>query len=84
MYEVYLEKAAERDLNRLDPHLFARMISQIRRLKFNPRPHGCKKLSASANDWRLRVGDYRILYEIQDNSRVVRIIRIRHRRDVYR
>jgi mRNA interferase RelE/StbE len=49
-----------------------------------PRPPGCKKLSGSQNEWRVRVGDYRILYEIDDRIRRVRIYAIGHRREIYR
>ena len=47
-------------------------------------PPGCRKLAGSKNDWRIRVGDYRVVYEIADEIRVVRINRVRHRREVYR
>jgi mRNA interferase RelE/StbE len=50
----------------------------------NPRPPGCRKLVGSKNDWRIRVGDCRVLYEIADAIRVVRVNRVRHRRDAYR
>jgi len=50
----------------------------------NPRPYGCRKLTGSDRDWRIRVGDYRIVYEIDDQVREVRVMRIRHRREAYR
>jgi len=50
----------------------------------NPKPPGCRKLIGAENDWRIRVGDYRLIYEIDDAALVVRIWRIRHRREVYR
>jgi len=53
-------------------------------LSKNPRPFGCRKLSGSENDWRIRVGDYRVIYEIADANRIVRINRVRHRKEVYR
>ena len=84
MYEVYLERAAENDLKRLPITTFHRIIPQIRRLAENPRPLGCRKLTGSKNDWRIRVGDYRVLYEIDEKARAVRIMRVRHRREVYR
>ena len=49
-----------------------------------PRPSGCKKLSATENAYRIRVGDYRVLYEIQDRRLVVLVVRVAHRREVYR
>ena len=84
MYEVYIEKAAENDLKRLPTTTFQRIIPQIRALAENARPSGCRKLAGSKNDWRIRVGDYRVLYEIDEKTRAVRIMRVRHRREVYR
>ena len=84
MYEVYLERAAENDLKRLPTTTFHRNISQIRALAENPRPSGCRKLAGSKNDWRIRIGDHRVLYEIDEKVKAVRIMRVRHRREVYR
>jgi mRNA interferase RelE/StbE len=84
VYEVYVEKSAENELKRLPTSTFHRIIPQIRTLAQNPRPSGCRKLTGSKNDWRIRVGDYRVLYEIDGKIRAVRIMRVRHRREVYR
>ena len=84
MYEVYVEKAAENDLKRLPTTTFHRIIPQIRTLAENPRPSGCRKLTGSKNDWRIRIGDYPVLYEIDERAKAVRIMRVRHRREVYR
>ncbi len=83
MYEVYIEKAAENDLKRLPTNTFHRIIPQIRTLAENPRPSGCRKLTGSKNDWRIRIGDYRVLYEIDEKTKAVRIMRVRHRREAY-
>ncbi len=84
MHEVLLERSAERDLARLTRTVHARVVEAIQSLAANPRPPGCRKLTGSKNDWRIRVGDYRVIYEIADAIRVVRVHRVRHRRDVYR
>ncbi|MDX6443463.1 MAG: mRNA interferase RelE/StbE [Blastocatellia bacterium] len=84
MYRVFLERAAERDLKKLSAKLHNRVIDAIQALARNPRPLGCRKLSGTDNDWRIRVGDYRVVYEVTDAVRVVRINRVRHRREVYR
>ncbi len=84
MYEVLLEKQAERDLKRLPAEMFHRIIPIIRALADNPRPSGCLKLKNSQRDYRIRLGDYRILYEIDDQNKAVRILRVRHRRESYR
>ena len=84
MYEVYVEKAVENDLNRLPITTFQRIIFHIRSLAENPRPSGCRKLAGSKNDWRIRIGDFRVLYEIDEKAKAVKIMRVRHRREVYR
>ena len=84
MYEVYLERAAERDLRRLPAESFHRIIPRISALAENPRPQGCRKLAGSDNDWRIRIGDYRVVYEIDDAEEAVRVFRVRHRREAYR
>lgn len=84
MYKVLLERSAEKDLRRLAHDLHDRIIAAIQKLSQNPRPAGCRKLAGTENDWRIRVGDYRVIYEIADVIRVVRVHRVRHRREVYR
>ena len=84
MYKVLLERSAERDLRRLPTEIHDRVIAAIQGLARQPRPPGCRKLTGSKNDWRIRVGDYRVVYEIADEIRIVRVNRIRHRREVYR
>ncbi len=63
---------------------FQRIIPQIRTLAQNPRPSGCRKLPGSKNHWRIRIGDHRVLYEIDEELKAVRILRVQHRREVYR
>ena len=83
-YTVYLEQAAERDLKRLHSKEFDRISFHIKALTENPRPAGCRKITGSKNDWRIRVGEYRIIYEVNDNDKTVMVMRIRHRREAYR
>ena len=66
MYRVLLERTAEKDLARLSSAIHARVIAAIQALATNPRPPGCRKLAGSKHDWRIRVGDYRVVYEIAD------------------
>ena len=84
MYEVYLERSAENDLKRLPTSAFDRIVHQIKSLAENPRPSGCRKITGSKNDWRIRIGDYRGLYEVNDRTKSVRVMRVRHRHEVYR
>jgi mRNA interferase RelE/StbE len=84
MYRVLLERSAEKDLSRLVPDMHDRIVSAVRGLAYNPRPPGSRKLAGSKSDWRIRVGDFRVVYEILDEVRILRVHRIRHRREVYR
>ncbi len=84
MYHVLLERGAEKDLSRLSSEIHDRIIVAIQALANNPRPPGCRRLAGSKNDWRIRVGDYRVVYEIADEIHVVRVNRVRHRSEVYR
>ena len=84
MYRVLLERGAEKDLARLSSGIHDRVIAAIQGLARNPRPPGCRKLAGSKHDWLIRVGDYRVVYEIADEIRVVRVNRVRHRGEVYR
>jgi len=84
MYRVIVLRSAEKDLKRLSSEIRARVANALRSLAENPRPPGSRKLAGTDGDWRIRVGDYRIVYEIADEIRIVRINRVRHRSDVYR
>jgi len=84
VYVVLLEASAERDLALLDAPVFGRIVQHIRGLRVDPRPVGCRKLYGGESEWRIRVGDYRVVYEIDDRRREVRVLRVRHRREVYR
>lgn len=84
MYEVLIERTAEHDLKTLPTAVLNRIVPRIRALAETPRPLGCHKLTGSKNDWRIRIGDYRVVYEIDDSRKRVRIFRVRHRREVYR
>lgn len=84
MYEIYLERAVERNLRRLPAEDFHRVISRIKALADDPRPSGCRKITGSKSDWRIRIGDYRVVYEIDEEAKAVRVVLIRHRREAYR
>lgn len=84
MYDVLIERTAERDLKSLPASVFDRILPRIKALADNPRPTGCHKLAGSKNDWRIRIGDYRVVYEVDDARKQVKIFRVRHRREVYR
>jgi mRNA interferase RelE/StbE len=83
-YTVVFIRAARRELETLPEELGERILAKIRPLAGTPRPPGSKKLKGQSDLWRIRAGDYRIVYEIHDEVRTVEISYIRHRRDVYR
>ena len=74
--------SAKRELNVLPQNTHKRIIKAISKLKYNPRPSGCKKLK-DLDTYRIRVGDYRVIYEIHDNVLVVLVVRVAHRREAY-
>ena len=83
-YRVQFEPAALKFLRKLrDEKLSQRIIREIETLQENPRPSGCTKLTGRPY-WRIRVGDYRVLYRIQDEVLIVTVIEIGHRREIYR
>ena len=84
MYELIIDRDAEKDLKKIPVSYFQQIASQINALSQNPRPQGCKKISGSKSDWRIRIGKYRVIYEIDDTASMVRVMRVRHRREAYR
>jgi mRNA interferase RelE/StbE len=84
VHDIYIEKAAERDLKKLTAADFERIIPHLKSLAEDARPPGSRKISGTEHDWRIRVGTYRIIYELNEKEKVVSILRVRHRREVYR
>jgi mRNA interferase RelE/StbE len=83
-YEVRLLVTAHRQLLRVPARIRSRVSAAIGALAADPRPAGCKKLAGNADYYRIRVGDYRVLYEVRDRDVLVLIIKVGHRREVYR
>lgn len=83
-YQVEITKTAVKERKKLGNTTRMRIDLALLNLKENSRPPGAIKLTGSQNDWRIRVGDYRILYEIDEKGRLITIWRIAHRRHVYR
>ena len=84
MYKILLANSAQKDLDKLRGTLLQRIREAISNLRVNPRPHGCTKLRGGENVVRLRISDYRVLYDIDDGNQMVTVLRVKHRRDVYR
>ena len=83
-YEVVLSPKAEKQLDELPTPLRRRITEAIEGLESKPRPHGVKKLTGAENLWRIRVGDFRIVYTIEDDRLIVLVVKIGHRREIYR
>jgi mRNA interferase RelE/StbE len=81
---VTLAATAVKERQRIDSVVRKRIDQTLQGLLSEPRPSGVKKLSGKYQDWRVRVGDYRILYEIDDDQQLITVWRIAHRPDVYR
>lgn len=83
-YRVELTRSAEKDLRRIDKSRVATIYAGLESLSDDPRPPGVKKLSGADRTYRIRIGDYRVVYEIEDEVLLVLVIRVAHRKDVYR
>ena len=82
-YKVTLTSSATKELQRLPHQIVAHLFSRIENLASNPRPPGRKKMQGGDREYRIRAGDYRAVYTIDDKNLLVEITRIRHRKDVY-
>lgn len=82
-YSVELTTAAARQVKKLPQPARRRVVAAIESLVQDPRPHGAKKLVGEQTAWRVRVGDYRIIYDVVDEQLLVTVVRAAHRRDVY-
>jgi mRNA interferase RelE/StbE len=82
-YTIRIKRSAEKEMDRLSEKLFRRISQAILGLESDPRPPGSKKLRG-VQDYRLRVGQYRILYSVDDGRRVIVVSAVGHRREVYR
>jgi len=82
-YLVTFAASARKELTGLPPDAIARLLPKIRGLACDPRPAGCQKLHGYKNRWRIRAGDYRVVYVIDDTGKSVDITRIAHRKEVY-
>jgi len=84
MYEIYLESSAEKDLRKLPHEQINNIAEKIKVLSKSPHPKGAKKLKDSNNFWRIRIGSYRVIYEVNQVSKKINIYKIKHRKDAYK
>lgn len=83
-YTITFARSARRELESLGASIVRRVFPRIEALSKEPRPGNCRKLSGRENLWRIRVGDYRVIYTVYDEQRIVDIVAVRHRSEAYR
>ena len=83
-YSITFARSARRELEMLDEKDVNRIFRKIVGLAKMPRPQGCKKLVGSKALWRIRIGEYRVVYAVYDDKRIVDIVAVRHRKEAYR
>ena len=83
-YSISFTRSARKELSHLDKNVVSRIFIKIEALADNPFPSGCRKIQGAVDLWRIRVGNYRIIYQIIDQELIIEIVAVRHRRDAYR
>jgi mRNA interferase RelE/StbE len=83
-YEIRWKRSAERDLRNIDPQQVHQIIKAVESLVDNPFPPQHRKLRGSERDYRTRVGDYRVIYQVDIKTKIVIIYHVRHRKEAYR
>lgn len=84
MYEIIIKRQVEKDLKKIDRQFIEKIINKIEKLKDEPHPRNSLKLADTDNTYRLRVGDYRIIYQVDDDINCLTVFYIRHRKDAYK
>jgi mRNA interferase RelE/StbE len=84
LYQLIIKPSAEKQLDRLPANTRRRVVAALEDLRHDPRPPGCVKLTGEDDLWRIRVGVYRVVYQIRDVELIILVVRIAHRKDVYR
>ena len=82
-YSITFTRSAEKELDSLESTFIRRIVPKIDALAQEPRPHGCRKIVGEKNLWRIRIGDYRVIYAINDAEHTVDVTAVRHRSKAY-
>lgn len=82
-FTITVARSARREIEALDTTILKRIFPKLEALAREPRPQGCRKLRGESNLWRIRIGDHRVLYSVDDALRLVDIVAIRHRSQAY-
>ncbi len=83
-YKMEWKNSAYKELQKLPRPMIVKVVAAVSDLANDPFPHGVKKLVGSEFTYRIRIGDYRVVYEVLENRLIIEIVRVRHRKDVYR
>jgi mRNA interferase RelE/StbE len=83
-FRIEWKASAYKELRKLEKSVLPRIHEAVQLLATNPYPQGCRKLQGCESVYRIRVGDYRVIYEVVEQRLVIEIVRVRHRKDVYR
>ena len=83
-FNLQWRKSTRKDPRQIPRQAVSRIIAEVEKLAEEPLPHGSEKLTGSERTYRIRIGDYRVVYEVLRDARIVEIQRVRHRKDVYR
>jgi len=84
LYKIAFAKSARKELEKLPPQIAFRVLDRVEALREDPRPSGALKLKGDSNLWRIRIGNYRVIYSIDDRKAEIDVSIVRHRKDVYR
>lgn len=83
-YQVIFSRSAQKEFDDLPTEVIGRISPKIEALAVEPRPDGCKKLRGQLSTWRIKVGDYRVIYKVNDDNRVIEVIMVCHRSQAYK
>jgi mRNA interferase RelE/StbE len=83
-YILIISRSVQKQFDDLPTDMSDRIAEKVQQLANEPRPSGVVKLKGSVNEYRIRIGDYRVRYEIDDDNEVIRLVQCKHRKDVYR
>ncbi len=84
LYKIVWKESVRKDLQHIPPKIVSRIIQKIESFSHQPIPVGTKKLKDTQHTFRVRIGDYRIIYQMNQSEKEITICRVRHRKDVYR
>lgn len=83
-YNIFWKPSAEKDLRRIDKKMIPRILDAIGKIAANPFQPGIRKLQSTEHTYRMRVGEYRIIYSLEQAALIIEIVRVKHRKDVYK